>query len=346
MLSPNKFATLLMVGVVSVVSSSVVFARGGDDEDCGCKQSFFEYITSLDNYYIRPGITAFEPKISSKEIVISGIPSSRIDFTTFEFDFSEFAISDGPIEGSGSTFDGSTFPTVVVGLELPFDDVIPRLSLETILALPIEVEIKNTGTLANSSLAPNGIANAASSQLVSDLANALNISPDVIQSSVDFLAGLTIGGEEIFATGLPPLGEELGETKVLPPVTTLVYKFFDRAIFNPYVGVGFTYLFAYEAKVTNPILLAVRKPEFDLVGSFGLVGQIGFNIDLTDQWFLNADYKRLENVSTKATLKGLAVDVPSEILSLVVPTAEAGNAKTELSLDGTEVFSLAFGYKF
>ena len=101
-----------------------------------------------------------------------------------------------------------------------------HLSLETVLGLPFTVKFQATGTLANESIAPTALG---------------------------------------IPTGVGPLGPELGEAKAAPPLVTVVYKFLhpeDR--FRPYVGAGASVLIAYDAKVTNPMLIEVAKPAVGL----------------------------------------------------------------------------------
>ena len=97
-----------------------------------------------------------------------------------------------------------------------------RLALETVLGVPFTVKFRATGTLANESLAP-----------------------------------MALG----IPTGVPPLGSELGEAKAAPPVVTAVYKLRPGRAVTPYVGAGLAVLFAYDAKVTNPMLTEVGQPD-------------------------------------------------------------------------------------
>ena len=62
---------------------------------------------------------------------------------------------------------------------------------------------------------------------------------------------------------MPAIGSELGEAKAVPPVITAVYRLSDGAI-QPFAGAGISVLFAYDAKVTNPMLTAVSQPDFSI----------------------------------------------------------------------------------
>jgi len=136
------------------------------------------------------------------------------------------AIQNGPIAGSGVTIGSATIPAFIIGYVLPVLD--GQLSLETVLGLPFSVKLRATGTLATDSLAPY----------------ALGFIP----------------------TGVPPLGPELGEANVVPPLVTLVYRPQVGRI-RPFVGGGIGMLFTYDEHITNPVLTAVSPPHaHDLAG--------------------------------------------------------------------------------
>lgn len=111
-------------------------------------------------------------------------------------------------------------------------------------------------------------------------------------------------------TGVPALGEKVGETKVAPPMVTLVKRFRMDHDFRPYVGLGAVYLFTYDSHVTNPILTEVGEPELDIQDKFGWVGQIGADWRLSDHWWLAADAKYISVKEVKAKVDRTFIRAP------------------------------------
>lgn len=161
-----------------------------------------------------------------------------------------------------------------------------HLSLETVLGLPFTVKFRATGTLANESIAPTALG---------------------------------------IPTGVGPLGPELGEAKAAPPLITAVYKFMqptDR--FRPYVGAGASVLIAYDAKVTNPMLIEVAKPSMSVDPAPGLVVQAGLEVRLTGNWFARVDVKYIAFMLANAQVNHIYVRTPDLPL---FDTVEVGTAK-------------------
>ena len=176
-------------------------------------------------------------------------------------------------------------------------------SLETILALPFTMEIKATGSLANEAIAPTALGN--------------------------------------IPTGVPPLGEIFGETKVLPPIVTLVHRFRHQHRVRPYLGAGLVYLFTYDAKLTNPVLTEVAEPSLEVEDSLGYVLQAGMDIQFSKRWSLMLDVKQIK-VDTSATLSNLYVATPD------LPTygeARVGNADIDLELSPW-AYHIGIGFDF
>lgn len=212
------------------------------------------------------------------------------------------AIDNGPIAGSGATVEPVSFPSAVLGYRLPWMD--GHLSVETILALPFTVEFKADGTLKTDSIAPYALGN--------------------------------------IPTGVPPLGEEFGESKVLPPVVTLVYRFMLDKPLRPYVGGGMSYMITYDSKVTNPILTQYGQPKLEIDDVFGFVVQGGVEYRFYQDWWVNADVKFIGGLESEAKVTGIWVDTPA------LPTyspAEVGNATVNVTVDPW-VFHLGVGFDF
>ena len=160
-----------------------------------------------------------------------------------------------------------------------------RLSIETVLGLPFEVKLKATGTLKNESLAP-----------------------------------MALG----IPTGVPPLGEELGTAKAAPPTLTAVYNLRDKGRVQPYVGAGVAVLFAYNEKVTNPMLTEVSQPEMSIAPAPGFVIQGGLEAKLFSRVYARLDVKFIALMMARAEVKHVQVRTPELPL---FDTVEVGTAK-------------------
>lgn len=214
----------------------------------------------------------------------------------------DLAVDNGPIRGSGATVESVDFPSVIVGWRLPWGD--GNWAVETILALPLTVEFKTDGTLVNQSIAEYALGN--------------------------------------IPTGVPPLGKEFGEAKVLPPVVTLVYRFLPGHALRPYVGAGMAYMLSYDAKVTNPVLTAVSQPELEIDPAFGFALQGGVEWNFAGNWWVNADVKFIGGLEAAAKVKDIWVEVPDLPLYDV---ARVGDASVDVTVDPW-VFHIGIGFDF
>jgi outer membrane protein W len=242
-------------------------------------------------FYFRAGYSALMPDSASSEVVLSDVggPAS-------------LAVSNGPIAGSGASVEPVDFPSVVLGFRLPW--LGDAWSVETILALPLTVEFKATGSLANESLAPYALGN--------------------------------------IPTGVPPLEEEFGETKALPPVVTLVYRFNMEKAWRPYVGAGLAYMISYDSKVTNPVLTELSQPKLEIDDAFGFAFQGGIEYNFLNDWWINADVKYIAGLETTATVSDIWVTTPA------LPTyevARVGDASIDVEVNPW-VYHIGIGFDF
>ncbi|MEM9553609.1 MAG: OmpW family protein [Acidobacteriota bacterium] len=101
---------------------------------------------------------------------------------------------------------------------------------------------------------------------------------------------------------LSALGE-IVTSDVLPPTLLLQYHFAPDARIRPYVGLGvnFTLFFDEEASASFEAA-AGGSSDVDLDSSVGLAGQLGVDVGLNDDWFLNFDVKYLD-LQTDATIE-------------------------------------------
>jgi len=81
-------------------------------------------------------------------------------------------------------------------------------------------------------------------------------------------------------------GTKIGTVEELPPTLLLQYHFMPEGKFRPYVGIGVNYT-AY----TNDELPDGYSTDSS---SVGLALQVGMDVKLADQWFLNVDLKKVK----------------------------------------------------
>ena len=81
-------------------------------------------------------------------------------------------------------------------------------------------------------------------------------------------------------------GTQIGSFKHLPPTLTAQYHFTNFKGFKPYVGAGFNYTKIYDVNIAS----GAYRLEND---SFGYAVQVGVDIPLTKQLWLNFDVKKI-----------------------------------------------------
>jgi outer membrane protein len=114
---------------------------------------------------------------------------------------------------------------------------------------------------------------------------------------------------------------DLGDVWLLPPTLLVQYHFFTKERFSPYIGAGINYTIFYgvdEAK--NSI-----AQDVDYDNSIGWALQVGVDYRLDDNWYINADVKRLF----------LDTDV----------NINNGGVKADVDVDPW-IFGMGIGYKF
>ena len=94
-------------------------------------------------------------------------------------------------------------------------------------------------------------------------------------------------------------GSKVASTKHLPPTVSLQYHFMPTSKFQPYVGLGINYTNFFSEKTMG----ALEGTNLSLGDSWGLAGQIGFDVMIGDNWFLNLDARYI-GIETKAKLNG------------------------------------------
>ncbi|WIT14085.1 outer membrane beta-barrel protein [Paucibacter sediminis] len=99
-------------------------------------------------------------------------------------------------------------------------------------------------------------------------------------------------------------GAEIGSLKHLPPTLSLQYHFAPAASFRPYVGVGLNYTNFSSVKFAPAVETALH-PSIKH-NSFGLSAQIGADIELSKNLYLNVDVKKVQ-IGTKVYSSGTEV---------------------------------------
>lgn len=150
------------------------------------------------------------------------------------------------------------------------------------------------------------IANVNPQTSVNDVLQQLNVDvKDDTIPELDFTYMLTnnIGAELILGTSKHDItagGAKVGSVKVLPPTLTLQYHFNPEGQFRPYAGAGINYTRFYGFKDDSGLGLSIKK------NSFGPALQVGIDMPLTKDVFLNLDMKKLW-IKTKVQSNGADV---------------------------------------
>ena len=114
---------------------------------------------------------------------------------------------------------------------------------------------------------------------------------------------------------------DLGDTWLLPPTLLLQYHFLSKGTISPYVGAGINYSIFYA--VDNPNNGPVTDVDYE--NSLGWALQAGVDVRIADNWYVNADVKRLF----------LDTDV----------NINKGAIKADVDVDPW-IFGMGIGYKF
>jgi len=129
------------------------------------------------------------------------------------------------------------------------------------------------------------------------------------------LLAATPFSHDIVGTGsLSSLGK-VGETKQLPPTFSIQYHFKPKSNLRPYVGAGINYTVFFSEKATNTIT------SLKLDDSVGLAAQAGFDVNISKDWFFNADVRYINIETTAHTSLGTSeVKINPTVISLGVGT--------------------------
>lgn len=110
----------------------------------------------------------------------------------------------------------------------------------------------------------------------------------------------------------------IGETKQLPPVVSVQYHIMPEGTVHPYVGLGLNYTNFFSEKTTG----ALSGNSLKLDDSWGIAGQLGIDVDVAPNWFVNADLRYI-SIKSDAKLNGVGigtVDINPWVVGLTVGT--------------------------
>lgn len=97
-------------------------------------------------------------------------------------------------------------------------------------------------------------------------------------------------------------GTKVASTKHLPPTISLQYHWAPHSMFQPYIGVGVNYTEFFDEKTYGPL----TGVDLKLKSSWGWAGDIGADLMLNDNWFLNGSIRYID-IKTNAELDGASI---------------------------------------
>lgn len=116
---------------------------------------------------------------------------------------------------------------------------------------------------------------------------------------------------DISAVGGPTsYNVDLGSVYLLPPTLTAQYHFIIADVFRPYIGAGVNYTIFYNADAGK----VVKGIKYD--NAFGYAFQGGFDLMVSDKYFINIDCKKLIlNTKVKVDASNLAagLSIPADV---------------------------------
>ncbi|MBZ2189684.1 outer membrane beta-barrel protein [Alcanivorax sp. JB21] len=125
--------------------------------------------------------------------------------------------------------------------------------------------------------------------------------------SVTWMASERVGIEVLGAVPfrhkieLDGLGK-VGSTRHLPPTVSVQYHFLPGAVVQPYASVGLNYTRFFHTRTSG----ALAGSKLKLEDSWGLAGQVGVDIPLSERWLVGADVRHMD-IDSDVKLDGAKV---------------------------------------
>lgn len=162
------------------------------------------------------------------------------------------------------------------------------LAFETLIGIPKSSKLKATGDLANMSLAPTAL--------------------------------------DLIPTGVPALGEEIGEANAAPLMVTAVARTPELGgRVRLYAGAGPVVLLV-RATVTNKVLTEVATPKIETTPAYGVVAQAGLDVKLYKSVYARLDLKEMWLTPSETTISNIRVKTTIPLLE----TVEVGTARSQV----------------
>lgn len=121
---------------------------------------------------------------------------------------------------------------------------------------------------------------------------------------------------DIYATGSIAALGKIAQTKQLPPTLSVQYHFSPKKSVRPYIGAGINYTTFFSEKTTGATVTSISLDD-----SWGLAVQGGFDMDISKDWFFNADLRYIDIETTATTNVGnVDVSIDPWVLSVGVGT--------------------------
>ncbi len=95
---------------------------------------------------------------------------------------------------------------------------------------------------------------------------------------------------------------KVANTLQLPPTLFVQYHFMPASNIRPYAGIGLNYTYFWDEKTTG----ALSGNSLSLDSSWGLAGELGVDIDVAPNWFMNGVVAYMD-IDTKAKLDGASL---------------------------------------
>lgn len=134
--------------------------------------------------------------------------------------------------------------------------------------------------------------------------------------AAELILGTTKHDVHTTGSNLSPIGGPtsadvpLGSVYLLPPTLTVQYHFYAGKTFKPYVGAGVNYTIFYNVKAGN----TVKDVKYD--NAFGYAFQAGFDLMITDKYFINVDAKKIflnTDVTVDASNLATGLSIPAKV---------------------------------
>lgn len=217
-----------------------------------------------------------------------------------------FGPGDSELQNTGAGMGDKAFAGATLGLYIPGTG--HHLAFEVMLAPPLELTVEVRDRAADESLAPYIFEN----------------------------------GDKL-ATGIQPIGKTVGTAKALPPNFTIVYRPWVDTLIQPYIGIGAMYMYTYDIDVTNDVLTQNgNEPTLYLSKPVACVGQLGLDIMLPNNFFLNADVRYVgcaEIVNELSDVEVSAPKLPSN------PPAQIDVIRSVVEFEAL-IYSVNIGFRF